>query len=109
MIDVRVYEAEDGSSPFGDWFAAVEASAALRIDDALYRMRQGNLGDHKSLGMGLFERRIPYGPGYRIYFGRVGTQIVILVGGGTKKSQRQDIAKAHRHWQDYKARKRKGD
>ena len=70
-------------------------------------MEGGNLSDAKSVGAGVFERRIDFGPGYRVYFGRDGRDLVILLGGGTKKRQRNDIAAARRYWIDYKARKRR--
>lgn len=68
-------------------------------------MTLGNLSNAKSVGVGVFEYRIDFGPGYRIYFGRNGAQIVILLAGGTKKRQSQDIADAVERWTDYKRRK----
>ena len=73
---------------------------------ALYRMRQGNFSNVKGVGKGVFEFRINYGPGYRIYFGKDGEQIVILLAGGDKSSQQTDIVAAQRRWGDYKIRKR---
>ena len=71
-------------------------------------MRQGNFSNVNGVGKGVFEFRIHYGPGYRIYFGKDGERIVILLSGGDKGSQRNDIAAAQRRWSDYKTRKRKG-
>jgi putative addiction module killer protein len=71
-------------------------------------VRHGNFSAAKSVGAGVFEFRLDFGPGYRIYFGKDGEKIVILVGGGTKKRQRDDIAAALAHWKDYKRRKRTG-
>lgn len=82
------------------------------VDDAIARMRLGNLGDHKSLGRGLIERRIHSGPGHRIYFGREGERLILLLGGGTKHRQQRDIDQARKRWVDYKRRRRlerKGD
>lgn len=70
-------------------------------------MAQGNLGNAKSVGSGVQEYRIEFGPGYRIYFGRDGDRLVILLGGGTKKSQQDDIRDAQAYWADYRRRKRK--
>jgi len=70
-------------------------------------MRDGNLGDHKSVGKGVTERRIDFGPGYRIYFGRDGNRIIVLVGGGTKARQSRDIKNAQEAWADYEGTKRK--
>ena len=70
-------------------------------------MEGGNLSDAKSVGAGVFERRIDFGPGYRVYFGRDGRDLVILLGGGTKKRQRNDIAAARVFWTNHKARKRR--
>lgn len=72
----------------------------------MYRLEQGNFSNVKGIGEGIFEYRVDFGPGYRIYFGKDGDRIVILVGGGTKKRQSHDIKAAKRCWQTYKARMR---
>jgi putative addiction module killer protein len=72
---------------------------------ALARIGQGNLSNVKSVGAGVLEYRIDYGSGYRLYFGRDGEQLVILLVGGTKQRQQNDIETAHAYWQDYKSRK----
>ncbi len=69
------------------------------------RLETGNFSSVKGVGSGLFEFRIDFGPGYRIYFGKDGDQLVILVGGGTKARQQQDIERALMYWQEYKRRK----
>jgi putative addiction module killer protein len=69
-------------------------------------MEQGNFSNVKSVGEGVLEYRIDFGPGYRVYFGRDGDTIVILLTGGTKKRQQRDIEAAHGYWQDYKKAKR---
>jgi putative addiction module killer protein len=86
--------------------AGLEAAAGAKIARALARMEQGNLSNVKSVGEGVLEYRIDFGPGYRIYFGRDGEMIVILLTGGTKKRQQRDIDAAHAYWQDYKRGKR---
>ena len=65
-------------------------------------MELGNFGDHKSVGGGVSELRVPFGPGYRLYYGREGNTLVILLGGGTKARQARDIATAQARWQAYK-------
>ena len=79
------------------------------MDDAVARMRLGNLGDCKRVGSGVVERRIDSGPGYRIYFGRDGDKLILLLAGSTKRRQRQAIATAQALWTEYKQRKREGN
>ena len=106
MIDLRGYIDEDGSRPFADWMDALDAAAAAKVTIALARMEQGNFSRVKSVGSGVFECKIDFGPGYRIYFGKDGESLVILIGGGTKKRQQQDIAAAQECWAVYKRRKK---
>lgn len=106
MIDVREYLAVDGSSPYAKWFNALNAPAAAKVAIAITRMAQGNLSNTKSVGGGIQEYRIDFGPGYRIYFGRDGERLVILLGGGTKKRQQDDISRARHLWDEYRRRKK---
>ncbi len=106
VIEVREYVATDGSSPYAKWFNSLNAQAAAKIAIATTRIAQGNLSNAKSVGAGLQEYRIDFGPGYRIYFGRDGDRLVILLGGGTKKRQQDDIRRAQALWADYKRRKK---
>jgi putative addiction module killer protein len=106
MLDLREYLAEDGGSPFADWFAGLDAVAAARVTVALARIGQGNLSNVKGVGSGVLEYRLDFGPGYRVYFGRDGDVLVILLAGGTKKRQQRDIDAAQARWADYKRRKR---
>jgi putative addiction module killer protein len=105
-IDVRVLEYNDtnGRSPYKDWFDGLDAQAAAKVAVAVTRMSLGNLSNVKPVGEGVLEFRIDFGPGYRIYFGRDGSEIIILLGGGSKKSQQWDIGTAKTRWADYKAR-----
>jgi putative addiction module killer protein len=105
MITVREYLDQNGPSPFGRWLDALDAQAAAKVTVALARIEQGNFSSVKGVGAGVFECRIDFGPGYRVYFGKDGETLVILVGGGTKKRQQNDIAAAHARWKDYKQRK----
>jgi len=87
-------------------FARLDASAASKVTVALARMESGNLSNAKSVGSGVFEFRMDWGPGYRIYFGRDGERIIVLVAGGTKQRQQRDIRDAVERWADYRRRKR---
>jgi putative addiction module killer protein len=103
--DVRVYSRSDGSEPFTDWLRSLrDGPARNRIRQRIARVRLGNFGDARSLGDGLFELRVHLGPGYRVYFGREGDRIVILLSGGDKGSQGRDIERAKGYWQDQRNR-----
>lgn len=106
-MEIEEYLEADGQSPFGIWFEALEATAAARVTVALARAAEGNLSNAKGVGAGVSELRIDFGPGYRIYFGRDGATLIILLAGGTKKRQQRDIEAAQERWTDYKRRKRK--
>ena len=105
MIAIREYLDSNGHSPFAKWFSGLNALAAAKITTSLVRIEQGNFSNTKGVGTGVFECRVDFGPGYRIYFGKDGDSLVILVGGGTKKRQDSDIKVAHERWKDYKERK----
>ena len=105
MVEVREYLDQRGQSPFAAWSDRLSREAAAKVAAALARMQQGNFSNTKGVGGGVYEYRIDFGPGYRIYFGKDGDLLVILVGGGTKKRQQEDIATALARWQDYKERK----
>ena len=105
-MDIREYETTEGRSPFVDWFDKLEATAAAKVTTALTRLGLGNTSNVKGVGSGVAELKIDFGPGYRVYLGKDGPDIVILLGGGTKKKQQRDIDNALRCWQDYKARKK---
>ena len=106
MLEVREYVTADGSSPYAKWFNRLNAQAAAKVAIAITRMAQGNLSNAKSVGSGVQEYRIDFGPGYRIYFGRDGERLLILLGGGTKKRQQADVEAAQARWADYKRRKK---
>ena len=100
------YITVNGASPFRNWFDRLDSHAAAKITTALTRMGIGNISNVESVGGGVYERKIDYSPGYRVYFGMDGEELVVLVGGGTKKRQTQDIATARERWTDYKKRKK---
>lgn len=102
---LREFVDSGGRSQFARWFRGLNSPAAVKVTTALSRMAQGNLSCAKSVGSGVFEYRIDFGPGYRIYFGRDGESLVILLCGGTKQRQQEDITAAHALWDQYKRRK----
>jgi putative addiction module killer protein len=106
MPEIRYYVALSGQQPFAAWFADLAPVARAKVTSAIVRLEQGNFSNVKSVGEGVLEYRIDFGPGYRVYFGRDGEALVILLTGGTKKRQQRDIDAAHAYWQDYKQSKR---
>ncbi len=106
MIEIREYVDTRDRSPYGDWFNRLKAQGAAKVAIALVRMEQGNLSNVKGVGAGVFENRIDFGPGYRVYFGKDGDTLIILLGSGTKKRQQKDIDEAKTLWLEYKKRKR---
>ena len=108
-IDVVGYERKDGKRPFAEWWRWLDSQVRYKIQEAVERMRNGNFSNAKPVGQGVSEYRLNFGPGYRIYFGMDGEKLVILLGGGTKKRQRNDIEKAKELWKEYKSRKKEGD
>ena len=97
---------EDGKSYYADWFNSLDTIPAVRVDKHVRRMEQGNMGDSKGVGRGVFELRIYFGPGYRVYYGKDRGQLIILLGGGSKRHQPKDITKAIYRWQAYKKRRK---
>jgi putative addiction module killer protein len=87
VIDVRVYLDQTGKSPFADWFDDLDSQASAKVTMAVTRLGQGNFSNVKGVGSGVSEYKIDFGPGYRIYTGKYGDHLVILLGGGTKKRQ----------------------
>jgi putative addiction module killer protein len=106
MIELRGYIDDKGNKPFAKWFAELDHNAAARVTTALTRIELGNFSNVKGVGAGVFECKIDFGPGYRIYFGKDDDRLVILVGAGSKKRQSKDIAAAQERWTDYKRRKK---
>ena len=102
MIAIKEYIGSDGHSPYVRWFVRLNAQAAAKVAIALVRLQQGNVSNVKSVGAGVQECRINFGPGYRVYFGRDGDMLIVLLGGGTKKRQRKDVETAKMLWQRYK-------
>ena len=105
MIEVREYVDAVGKSPFTKWLLDLNVQAAVKVAAALERITDGNLSNVEPVGAGVLEVRIDFGPGYRIYFGRDGNRLIILLAGGTKKRQQADIVKAKAYWIDYRKRR----
>jgi putative addiction module killer protein len=106
-MDLVEYLDEKGRSPFENWFNRINAQAAAKVTTSLVRLEGGNTSNVKSLGSGVYELKIDFGPGYRVYYGYDGPTIVILLAGGTKKRQDKDIQTAKNRLSDYKKRKKK--
>lgn len=102
QIELLEYLTESGRNPFREWLEELrDQQARAKVRVRLNRIRLGNFGDCKSVADGVTELRIPYGPGYRVYFGRKGNTVVILLYGGHKKTQSSDITLAKKYWDDY--------
>lgn len=107
-MEIREFIDDRGRSPFAEWFSGLDAQAAAKVTVALVRLGRGNLSQAKSVGVGVEEYRMDWGPGYRLYFGRDGDRLIILLCGGTKRRQQNDIAQAHALWASYKRRRKEG-
>jgi putative addiction module killer protein len=105
-MDVLEYLDRQGRSPFAAWFEDLDPAAAAKVTTAMTRLSLGNISNVKGVGAEVFETKIAFGPGYRVYFGKDGESLVILLAGGTKRRQQQDIKVAQERWQDYKDRKK---
>lgn len=106
MPKIKEYTDKAGRSSFSNWFEELNSEAAVKVTTAIYRLEQGNFSRVEGVGEGVYEYKIDFGPGYRIYFGKDGTEIVILLCGGSKKGQSKDIKLAKKKWTEYKHRKR---
>lgn len=103
--EIESYVTANGKIPFWEWFDSLpDGKGQAKIEERLKRVRLGNLGDYRSVGEGVFELRINYGPGYRVYFGQLGEVIVLLLCGGDKSSQERDIRKSKEYWINYRSR-----
>jgi len=100
-FEIREYM-ENDRSPYAEWFDSLDSVSADRVDRYIRRLEAGNFGAAKSLPDGVFELRLDFGPGYRVYFGREGRAIIILLGGGSKRRQGADIAAVLERWKRYR-------
>lgn len=99
---IREYSPTPGPTPYRAWLDSLDLKMKARIQARVLRFETGLFGDWKTVGDGVHEARLDFGPGYRIYFGIEGSTLVILLLGGDKGSQRRDVSKAKRFWSDYK-------
>ena len=104
---VRAYKTAQGRCPFEEWLRALTLSARVRIQTRLDRVEAGNFGDHKFLQDGVFELRIHTAAGLRVYYGLDGDDVILLLLGGGKRSQRMDIRTAKGYWADYLPRRKR--
>jgi putative addiction module killer protein len=98
VLSLHVCQNQNGRAPFADWFQNLDRAAKVKISAALFQMEEGNFSDSKYLSMGVWERRVHTGPGYRIYFAKERDRLIILLGGGTKGTQPLDIRRAQSLW-----------
>jgi putative addiction module killer protein len=105
-LEVEQYVDAEGKNPFADWFNGLDPIAAAKITVVVEKLADGKFSNVEPTGGGVSEYKLDWGPGYRVYFGKDGETLIILVGGGTKKRQTADIKRAHQVWADYKKRKR---
>jgi putative addiction module killer protein len=105
--EIRIYRTSDRREPFSRWLERLRDDRAKQKTQArLARIRLGNLGDTRSVGDGVHELKIDYGPGYRVYFGQDGSSLVILLCGGDKTTQSADICNAKVYWSQYQREKK---
>jgi len=104
-MELRYYQTRDGRQPFVEWLAGLtDKEARARIQARLDVVATGSLGDVRPVGEGVLELRISWGPGYRVYFARIGQLVVLLLCGGDKRTQDEDIKTAKDHFKDFKRR-----
>ncbi|MDQ6986879.1 MAG: type II toxin-antitoxin system RelE/ParE family toxin [Mariprofundaceae bacterium] len=102
---VTIYLDSNGDAPFSNWINDLaDIKGRAKIRERIARLRLGNMGDCEPVGEGVSELRVHYGPGYRVYFGQEGQKIVVLILGGSKRTQKKDIKTAKVLWKDYKER-----
>lgn len=106
-FEIEHYVRLDGHVPYEDFFAALkDVETKVIVRARLNRVRLGNFGECRSVGEGVHELKIDFGPGYRVYFGKVGLSVVLLLCGGSKRNQSKDIASAIGYFADFKKRKK---
>ncbi len=106
MLEIKEYIDTNGHNNFERWFNRLNTDAALKIRKYLARLENDNFSRVEGVGGGVFECKINFGPGYRVYFGKDGVKLIILLTGGAKKRQQDDIKQAKMLWQEYKKRRK---
>ncbi len=100
--EILHYTTPSGRNPYRQWYTRIkDRRVQIAVSNRIARLRVGNFGDYKRLSSGVYELRIHYGPGYRVYFGLFQNDIVVLLSGGTKGTQQRDIEKAQDYWNDF--------
>lgn len=108
IYTLQIYVTKHGKLPFVDWLESLEDKMVrYRIKERLDRVALGNIGDYKYIAEGVLELRLDFGSGYRIYFGKEKNNLILLLCGGNKQSQKQDIKKAVYYWKDYLSRSKR--
>ncbi len=103
--EIQVYRSANGRQPFTEWLESIrDTSTQDRIQARINRLKFGNFGDFESVGDGVFELRLNFGAGYRVYFGQIGSTVILLLCGGDKSSQARDIERAKNYWLQYRER-----
>jgi putative addiction module killer protein len=104
VVKIRIYSTDTGKEPYAEWEDRLDKITRAVVKSRLERVKIGNFGNARRIegGVGVWEFKIDYGPGYRIYFGKKGETIVLLLIGGEKKSQKRDIEKAKQYWSEGK-------
>ena len=106
-IEIQYYRDPNGRQPFIEWFKSIrDRNTRNRIGKRLKRLESGNFGDCQSVGGGVFELRLHFGPGYRMYFGQIDNRLILLLCGGDKTSQQRDIELAKSYLIEYKETRR---
>ena len=100
-VRVREFVTAGGPAPYREWLLELDRVTRARIQARVLRFEDGNFGDARSVGGGVLEARVMFGAGYRIYFGRDGVALVLLLVGGSKASQTRDIRLAQVYWREY--------
>lgn len=108
MFEVLTYEDDQGGRPYTDWLVNLaDRQAKARLLVRVSRMAGGNFGDCKPIGDGVWELRIDWGPGYRVYYAQSGKRLILLLTGGDKRKQQADIDSAVSYWNDWKRKNAK--
>ena len=98
LIEVQIFKTKNGRRPFNEWYKELDKDTKKRVISRISRVKAGYFGDFKNLGDGVFELKLDFGSGYRIYFGMRGKNLIILLCAGNKGSQKRDIEKAKEYW-----------
>ena len=103
-FEILIYEDEKGKEPFAEWLNNCDKTTRARVFSRLDRVEQGNMGDYKPISDNIFELRFHFNPGFRVYFGKVKNTVILLLTGGKKSSQKRDIKKARKYWDEFQRR-----